>query len=258
VTDGIFNRRTAMTDLPYRRVNEDGPAPIIIICDHASNRVPAAYGSLGLPQAAFERHIAWDIGAAAISEILARRLGAPAILSEVSRLLIDCNRNFEDPGLAPAISDGTEVPANRDLPRAERERRWRAYHQPYHQTVADTIERKLAAGQQPIVLSIHSMTPALKGVARPWQIAICWAEDRRLSSPMLAALRARPGIVVGDNEPYLLDPREDYSVPIHAMRRGLKHLQVEFRQDEVAAPAGQQRWAGLFSDCLEEVLGYRV
>jgi predicted N-formylglutamate amidohydrolase len=243
-----------MTELPYRRVNEGGPAPIVIICDHASNRVPAAYGDLGLPRAELERHIAWDIGAAAISELLSRRFGAPAILSQVTRLLIDCNRNLEDPDLAPAFADGTEVPANRSLSRAEREKRWRTYHQPYHQAVTDIIERKLASGCQPVVLSIHSMTPAMRGIARPWQIAVCWADDRRLSAPMLDALRARPGIAVGDNQPYLLDLNEDYSVPFHAMRRGLKHLQIEFRQDEVAEAAGQRRWADLFGDCLEEVL----
>ena len=242
-----------MTDLPFRRVNEDGPAPVVILCDHASNRVPAEYGDLGLPRAAFERHIAWDIGAAAVSEILARRFNAPAVLCRVSRLLIDCNRKFDDPGLAPAISDGTDIPANRDLSAAEREKRWRTFHQPYHQAITDTIDRKRSNGGEPIVLSIHSMTPALRGIARPWQIAVCWADDQRLSTPMLAALRARSGIVVGDNEPYRLDST-DYSVPFHAVRRGLKHLQIEFRQDEVADAAGQQRWADLFGDCLEQVL----
>jgi predicted N-formylglutamate amidohydrolase len=243
-----------MTDLPYRRINEDGPSSIVIICDHASNRVPAAYGDLGLPPAELQRHIAWDIGAAAIAEILARRFDAPAILSTVSRLVIDCNRNFEDSSLIPAIGDGTEVPANRNLSPAEREKRWLAYHQPYHQAVWEAIERKLAQGQRPILLSIHSMTPMLKGIARPWQITICWSDDRRLSAPMLEALRARPGIVVGDNEPYRLELGEDYSVPVHAMRRGLKHLMAEFRQDEVADAAGQQRWAALFGDCLAEAL----
>ncbi len=256
VADEIFNRpaAAAMTHLPYRRVNEGGPSPIVIICDHASNRVPADYGDLGLGDADFQRHIAWDIGAAAISEILARRFQAPAILSEVSRLLIDCNRRFEDPNLTPAISDGTQVPANLNISQEEREKRWRICHQPYHQAIWDAIERKLDAGQPPILLSIHSMTPALNGVARPWQIAICWSDDRRLSAPMLEALCARAGITVGDNEPYRLDPQEDYSVPVHAMRRGLKHLQVEFRQDEIADAAGQQRWADLFGDCLERVL----
>jgi predicted N-formylglutamate amidohydrolase len=244
-----------MTDLPYRLVNEDGPAAMVIICDHASNRVPAGYGNLGLPPAAFERHIAWDIGAAAISEILARRFHAPAILSTVTRLLIDCNRRLEDPNLTPAISDGTEIPANRSLSHAERETRWRTYHQPYHAIIAQTIDRQLASGRSPVVLSIHSMTATLRGAARPWQIAVCWDADRRLSAPMLDALRARAGIVVGDNEPYNLDPNEDYSVPVHATRRGLQHLQIEFRQDEVADAAGQQRWATLFGDCLEQVLG---
>lgn len=244
-----------MTDLPYRLVNESGPAPMVIICDHASNRVPAGYGDLGLPPAAFERHIAWDIGAAAISEILAQRFNAPAVLSTVTRLLIDCNRRFEDPNLTPAVSDGTEIPANRGLTHAEREVRWRLYHQPYHGVIAQTIDRKLAIGHRPVVLSIHSMTASMHGTARPWQIAVCSDTDRRLSAPMLDALRACDGIVVGDNEPYSLDPMEDYSVPAHATRRGLEHLQIEFRQDEIADPAGQRRWAELFGDCLEQVLG---
>lgn len=244
-----------MTDLPYRLVNEAGPAPLVIICDHASNRVPDGYGDLGLPAAAFERHIAWDIGAAGVSEILARRFNAPAILSTVTRLLIDCNRRLEDPALTPAVSDGTAIPANRDLPPEERAKRWRSYHQPYHAAIAQAIDRKLAGGQEPVVLSIHSMTPSLHGRARPWQIAVCWDGDQRLSAPMLEALRACSGIVVGDNEPYRLDPAEDYSVPVHAASRGLKHLQIEFRQDEVADTAGQKRWADLFAGCLERVLG---
>lgn len=243
-----------MTDLPYRLVNEGGPAPMVIICDHASNRVPAGYGDLGLAPASFERHIAWDIGAAGISEILARRFNAPAILATVTRLLIDCNRQFEDPGLAPAVSDGTEIPANRDLSAEERTKRWQTYHQPYHAAIAREIDRLLAISRDPVLLSIHSMTPNLRGQARPWQIAVCWDGDQRLSAPMLAALRKRPGIVVGDNEPYRLDPAEDYSVPHHATRRGLKHLQIEFRQDEVADAAGQKRWAGLLGDCLDDVL----
>ena len=243
-----------MTDLPYRLLNEHGPAPLVLICDHASNRVPAGYGDLGLPPEEFERHIAWDIGAAAISEILARRFNAPAVLSTVTRLLIDCNRQFEDPNLTPAVSDGIEIPANRGLSDGEREKRWRTFHQPYHAVIARTIDRKLASGRQPVVLSIHSMTATMRGAARPWQIAVCWDTDQRLSLPMLDALRAHAGIVIGDNEPYNLDPNEDYSVPIHATRRGLKHLQIEFRQDEVADRAGQQRWAQLFGDCLEQVL----
>lgn len=243
-----------MTDLPYRLFNEAGPAPMVLICDHASNRVPPGYGNLGLGSAEFARHIAWDIGAAAITEIVAQRFDAPAILSTVTRLLVDCNRGFEDPNLTPAVSDGTEIPANRGISQEERETRWRTYHQPYHAAITQAIDCKLASGRGPMVLSIHSMTAALRGIARPWQITVCWDDDQRLSAPMLDALRTHSGIVVGDNEPYRLDPAEDYSVPHHATRRGLKHLMIEFRQDEIADAAGQQRWARLFGDCLEQVL----
>jgi predicted N-formylglutamate amidohydrolase len=243
-----------MTELPYRLINETGSSCLLIICDHASNRVPDEYGDLGLPSAALQRHIAWDIGAAGVTEMLARRFDATAVLSEISRLLVDCNRHFGDPSLAPAVSAGTEVPANRNLSPAERERRWRTYHQPYHAVIAERLEARLAQGQDPVLLSIHSMTPSMGGIARPWQIAVCWAEDRRLSVPMLDALRARGGITVGDNQPYSLHPVEDYSTPVHALRRGLRHLQIEFRQDEIADRAGQQRWADLFGDCLERVL----
>ena len=246
------------TDAPFRLINEGDPSPIVIICDHASNGVPAAYHDLGLDRTAFEQHIAWDIGAAAISEMLAQRFRAPAILAGASRLFIDCNRQLADPSLIPAASHGTEIPGNQNLSDAECERRWRGWHQSYHQAIRTVIHRKLEAGQQPVVLSIHSMTPILRGIARPWQIAVCWSEDSRLSAPMLDALRARGGITVGDNEPYRLDAREDYSVPHHAMERGLRHLQIEFRQDEVADRAGQQRWADLFGDCLEQVLEGQV
>lgn len=243
-----------MSDQAFRVVNPRGPSALVFICDHASNRIPDELGDLGLPSAELERHIAWDIGAAPVTEILARYFDAPAVFSGVSRLVADCNRGFEDATLMPALADGTRVAANENLSADERTRRWRTYHEPYHVAIETLIDGKLAEGQAPIVVSIHSMTPIMKGVARPWQIALCSHADRRLTDPVLAALRRRGDIVVGDNEPYNLDPVEDYSVPLHAMRRGLKHLQVEFRQDEVATPEGQRRWADIFGASIEQVL----
>lgn len=243
-----------MTRQPFRTINPRGPSSLVFICDHASNRVPDELADLGLPASELQRHIAWDIGAAAVTEILARYFDAPAVFSEVSRLVIDCNRGREDAALAPAISDGTTIPANRDLSERERRHRWKTYHQPYHAEIEKIISAKLADRQAPIVIAIHSMTPTLKGFARPWQISMCSAADRRLNDPVLAALRRRSDIVVGDNEPYTLDPAEDYSVPYHAMRRNLRHLQVEFRQDEIAAAEGQRRWAAVFGEGIERAL----
>ncbi len=243
-----------MTFKTHSIVQAHGAAPLVFVCDHASNRVPAEFGDLGVPAPEMQRHIAWDIGAAGVSTILAARFDAPAVLAEVSRLVIDCNRNWGDPGLILEESDGTAIPANRGLDAAARRRRWDAYHQPYHAAVAGIIEGKLAAGQRPAIIAIHSMTPAMHGVMRPWQIAMCAHTERALNDRVLAALRRNAGIMVGDNEPYNLDPREDYSIPRHAMQRGLPHLQVEFRQDEIDSPAGQARWAAIFGDALARAL----
>ena len=222
------------------------PSPFILICDHASNYIPAEFENLGLPPAERERHIAWDIGAAGITRELSAILDAPAILCGASRLVIDCNRQLNAPDLIPEVSDGTVIPGNRDLSSAERARRIAQWFEPYHAAIESAIEAR-----RPLVaISIHSMTPSLAGVARPWQIALSSHLDRTLTLPMLDLLR-RPGdITVGDNQPYDLDPAVDYTIPVHAMRRAMPYLQVEFRQDEVAGPAGQVRWARRFAEAL--------
>src|SRR5262245_58873294 len=239
---------------PFRLVNEGATAPYIIICDHASNAVPPDLKDLGLPPAELRRHIAWDIGAAGVAELLAARFQASAVICGTSRLVIDCNRHPSDPASIPTVSDGTTIPGNADLSDGQKIERVARFFTPYHDAIEDLVTKKRAAGQLQAIFSIHSMTPAMRGVARPWQIAISWHEDQRLSRPMLAALRQVEGITVGDNQPYALDPDEDYSTPQHAVRRGLPHIQVEFRQDEVETPEGIARWAQIFGEALQAVL----
>lgn len=241
---------TAIGHAPYRLLNPAGAGNFVVLCDHASNTVPAELGDLGLGAADLQRHIAWDIGAAGVTELVARRFDAPAVLCGTSRLVVDCNRYPDDPTAIPEVSDGTRIPANESLPPAIRSARVQRYFDPYHAAVAEVIEAALAAGRRPVILSIHSMTPEMGGRFRPWQITVSSGADRRLADPMLAALRRIVGITVGDNQPYAMDPAEDYSVPVHAVRRGLLHLQIEFRQDEVSSPAGIARWAAIFNEAL--------
>jgi predicted N-formylglutamate amidohydrolase len=239
---------------PFRTIDGDHGAGLVIICDHASNAVPPGLDDLGLPGKERGRHIAVDIGAAAIAEILARRFRAPAVICGTSRLVIDCNRHPEDPASIPEVSDGTVVPGNRRLTVWDRTTRIARWFIPYHDAVEAMIEAAVATGTEPVLLSVHSMTDVMKGVARPWPVAISWHRDERLSRPMIEALQRRINRPVGDNQPYGLDPKEDYSTPKHAMDRGLRHLQVEFRQDLVGDAAGQAHWAAIFGDALAEVL----
>jgi predicted N-formylglutamate amidohydrolase len=245
---------TTIGHAPYRLLNPAGAGNFVVICDHASNAVPAELGDLGLGAADLQRHIAWDIGAAGVTELVAKRFDAPAVLCGTSRLVVDCNRYPDDPTAIPEVSDGTRIPANESLPAEIRNARVRRYFDPYHAAIAEAIEAALAAGRRPVILAIHSMTPEMGGRFRPWQITVSSGADRRLADPMLAALRRVAGIAVGDNQPYALDPAEDYSVPVHAVRRGLLHLQIEFRQDEISSLAGIARWAAIFNEALELTL----
>lgn len=229
-----------------------GRSPFVLACDHATNHVPADLHDLGLPRSELARHIAWDIGAAGVTEALSVLLDAPAVFSGVSRLVIDCNRQLTDPGLIPAVSAGTPVPGNAHLSHMARASRIASWFRPYHDALEAVLADRETRGMASSLISVHSMTPVLNGRFRPWKIALSSHRDRRLTDPVLAALRhhADPGggegpgpCVVGDNEPYDVDPDVDYTTPFHALRRGLPYLQVEFRQDEVADEAAQRAWA---------------
>ncbi|MDZ4802316.1 MAG: N-formylglutamate amidohydrolase [Bryobacteraceae bacterium] len=237
-----------------RMVGLNRPGRFVLLCDHASNFIPDELKNLGLPEAELRRHIAWDIGAAGVTEALSELIDAPAILSPASRLVIDCNRHLDAPDLIPEMTDGTTIPGNLQLSVAERANRIERWFRPYHDAVESVLLRREEQGRESVVLAVHSMTDSLGGKHRPWQIAVSSHTDRRLATPLLAALRQHKDIVVGDNEPYDLDPRVDYSVPYHALRRGLSQIQVEFRQDEIVESRGQQRWALRFADAVKTLV----
>lgn len=220
----------------------------MIVCDHASNFIPSHLKQLGLPSDQLRRHIAYDIGAAPIAEILSQRFDSPVVLCGTSRLVIDCNRQLTAFDLIPEVSDGTEIPGNKNLSTIERQSRVEEYFNPYHAA----IEQIVRSRSDITFLSVHSMTDRMRGISRPWPISLSSFEDRTLVNPLLTILRAGNTFAVGDNEPYDLDPKVDYSTPQHAIKRGLPHLQVEFRQDEVATHEGQKVWAGRFGDALKK------
>jgi predicted N-formylglutamate amidohydrolase len=233
--------------IPSRR-----DAGLLLLCDHAKNAIPADYGTLGLQPDQLERHIAYDIGAEAVTRHVAQILGAPAICTRFSRLLIDPNRGLDDPTLIMRISDGAVVPGNRHLDAAERDRRVRQYYEPYHQRIDSLIEQCVAAGVPPVLLSVHSFTDNWKGVPRPWHAAILWDRDYRFSVPLLEALRAEDGIVVGENEPYDGKLAGDCMWQ-HGTRRGLAHTILEVRQDLISSPEGQRAWGARIAAAVQTV-----
>ncbi len=227
---------------PVSRVDGEPASGFLILCDHAGNRLPLEYGDLGLPAQTFTRHIAYDPGAEAVARGLAARLGAPAVLANFSRLLIDVNRGTDDPTLVMRLSDRTVIPGNANVDEKERARRIARFHEPYHAAVEAAIDRAMATGRVPALISIHSFTPVWRGKVRPWHAGILWDNDPRLPGPLLAALRTDADLVVGDNEPYSGALAND-TMHRHGTARGLAHALVEIRQDLIGDPDGAEAWA---------------
>lgn len=237
---------------PVLRIGGNRAAGLILLCDHASNRVPEEYGDLGLPHAELSRHIAYDPGAAAVTRALAARIAAPAIMSNFSRLVIDPNRGEDDPTLIMQLSDGAVVPGNAGIDEIERHRRIASFHQPYHAAIAAEINGQLDAGIVPALISIHSFTPVWRGHVRPWHVGVLWDADRRLAAPLIASLAADPALDVGDNEPYTGALRGD-TLFRHGTCRGLAHALIELRQDLIADAAGVEAWADRLAAILTEL-----
>jgi predicted N-formylglutamate amidohydrolase len=223
--------------------NEPGSSVFFLTCDHAGRAIPRRLGRLGLPEAETLRHIAWDIGIGGVGQRLSGLIDAACIRQTYSRLVIDCNRDPAVPSSIPEISETTEIPGNRGLSDAARAARIASVFTPYHERIAAALDRRAAAGRTTALIALHSFTPVFKGAARPWHAAVLFNRDPRLARVLAALLRAERGLVIGENEPYAVSDQTDYTVPVHAERRGLPYIEIEIRQDLLAEPAGQEVWA---------------
>lgn len=221
----------------------DGASDFFFTCEHAGNRIPRRLGTLGLGPADLARHIAWDIGAKAVSEGLSERLDATLVCQTYSRLVIDCNRSPDVPAAILAVSEATEIPGNREVSPAEAAVRAREVFHPYHDRIEALLDDRAAAGRGSILVTLHSFTPSYHGVTRPWHIGLLYNRDARLAKAMFEVLADEPGLCVGDNEPYAVEDESDYTVPVHGERRGIPHVEIEIRQDLIEAPDGQREWA---------------
>jgi len=239
---------------PFVVLHEHGTAPALVICDHASRAFPRGMRRLGLPELPSWQHIAWDIGAGELARGLSNALDAPAVLAGYSRLIVDCNRQPDDPEAFRTESDGWVIPGNQSLTEFERRVRLASFFDPYHEAIAAMLAGFRARDVVPLVISVHTFTPAIGEAERPWHVGILWDKDEGNARRLIADLRAVDGLVVGDNEPYSGKHPSDYSIDHHAEAAGLPHLCIEVRQDQFESPAGTERWVRLLARLIGGLL----
>lgn len=228
---------------PVIVVNQQGPSPYLLLCEHAGRVIPRKLGDLGLPESERLRHIAWDIGAEGVSRHLSRHLDAPLVMQRYSRLVYDCNRPPESPGAIPEVSETTEVPRNRGLAAAERQERIDELYLPYHRRVGDLIQARLAAGAKPVIVAIHSYTPVYKGQHRAVEFGVLHDQEARLAHWVLAAAEAWPGILSRRNEPYGPQDGVCHTLNLHTVPHGLMGVMLEIRHDHIREEVQEAAWA---------------
>lgn len=238
---------------PFDIVEGDRKRGMVLLADHARRDLPEDYGSLGLPAAEFDRHIAYDIGVETVTRELAALLGVPAVIANFSRLLIDPNRGEDDPTLIRQLYDGTVVPGNYPMAWEERERRLDRFYRPYHDAVSAMIASVAqASASAPFIFSVHSFTPVMQGIVRPWHVGILWDRDDRAARPLIDMLAADKDLVVGDNEPYDGALRGD-TMFRHAIVNGFAHALIEIRQDLIADRKDALAWAERLAPIVDAV-----
>lgn len=257
-TEGTIDKRTDTNLLaadeppPFIVLNADAKVPILLVCDHASRNFPASLGDMGLDPPARRCHLALDIGAGALTASLADSLSVTAVLCQYSRLVIDCNRQHLDPGAFLEFGDGVVIPGNRNLQPEQKAARAESIYWPYHHAVEEELKRLESFGTPPALLAIHSFTPVLNGVSRPWHLGVLWDSDRRLAQVFMKELDAA-GFLVGDNEPYSGKAPQDFTIDHHAEANGLPHVGIEVRQDLICAEAGVARIAEVLVRIIQTI-----
>jgi predicted N-formylglutamate amidohydrolase len=234
-------------------VNRLGTSPFLLTCDHASGRIPQSLKWLGLTAAELSSHIAYDIGAAEIARLLARYLDAPLIVQNYSRLVIDCNRPITSSESIAAHSDGSRIAGNEQLDEAAIAARRHEIFAPYHAELCAILDQRTRDGRRTVALAVHSFTPTLRGIERPWHLGFMY-RDGRVAAPLLRILRENTELRIGDNEPYAIEDGIDYSIPHHFESRGIEHAGLEMRQDLITDPDGQERWSALLYGALQQLL----
>ncbi len=223
---------------------------IVLVCEHASKLLPVKLGDLGLDAGALESHIAWDIGALAVARRLSQSLDATLVAQAYSRLAYDCNRPPDSPAAVPEKSEIYVVPGNTGLTGPQHQARVEALYDPFHAALEGVLDRRAALGQPTVLVTVHSFTPVYFGETRDGQLGILHDADTGFADAMLAAAAEAGLDLVRRNYPYDASDGVTHTLQRHAIARGMPNVMLEIRNDLIADPAGQEKWANIVAELV--------
>lgn len=217
-------------------INAQGAGGLLLLCEHASARIPERYGDLGLRPDWRDSHAAWDPGALTLARMLAVSLDSPLVAGGVSRLVYDLNRPPESEAAMPMRSEVVDIPGNADLTDAQKEERIDTVYRPF----CEAVDKFLSARPRALI-TVHSFTPVYHGTPRATEIGILHDSDSRMADVMLA--HAPKDRQVDRNAPYGPDDGVTHSLKLHGISHGLPNVMLEIRNDLLTTPQDIQTLA---------------
>ena len=253
----------------FTLLNSNSTSPIILLCEHAENKIPEALGNLGLSDPSIlEYHHLWDRPTKPITLGLAKKLGCTALLGNYARIVVDLNRaenigstasdlidvlpNFNH--IIPEVYFDLDIPGNQGLTEAETKARLNTYYFPFHKEVANQINRIQKMGKTPFIFSIHSFTenPGLQIPKRPWDIGLLYdqyEDAAHLFSDFIE--KNNPEMNVGHNQPYNLKEIKLGGVIQHGQNNHLPYLLVELKNEAfLRGDHTTEMWVDIFASIL--------
>ncbi len=239
---------------PCKKVNKDGTAPIVLVCEHASSYIPKIFNGLGLDADVSNSHIAWDPGALDLAMCLSRRFDASLIHSNISRLVYDCNRPSGDASAMAKHSEVFEVPGNANISSSEAQERIEQIYIPFADALDEVIAAKKAQNIVPALITIHSFTPVYFGQKRDVEIGILHASDQRLADEMLLLAPTISDLKIERNQPYGPKDGVAHTLKVHGLKNNLPNVMIEVRNDLLTDQNGVEKICNILSDLISKAL----
>ena len=241
---------TSQDPNPVEIIPATTPSPVLLVCDHAGDRIPLKLLEHSLSPEDMARHIAVDISAELVVRAIAAEMNSTLVIQRYSRLVVDVNRPESSSELMPKFSDGTLIPFNQNISASERKARLDEIYIPYHNRISELLNER--RNSPSALVAIHSFTPRLSnGDFREWHIDLM----SRTSMDFVHSLQnkiqtASPNLNVGISQVFQMHGKRDYTLPHHGESRDIPNASIEVRNDMLASKEDIDSWGKLLATCL--------
>jgi predicted N-formylglutamate amidohydrolase len=148
-----FSRKKTSLILPSRRTPiPTMPLPLIFSCEHATCTVPDAFKeALANDMDTITSAAGWDLGSLNLAQGMAMKFRTPLVHCEITRLIIDCYAQQNDPSCWSELSQ--------KLSETQREKLVERQLLPHLTTLRQRISNELERSPRVLHISVHTFDP---------------------------------------------------------------------------------------------------